>query len=144
MIDLLLMPGETGERLLGVVGGERRPEEERVVVRASNHQLGGGRSKFSIAGEGEGLRCKFGVSQSDQPKGEEFGQRTFLIRSGLFTLLIIRSGAEDEVGIECHRVDPMCVIVQCADQLALFADPSRSAPSSGYLQPYSHPSHSTT
>lgn len=57
VVDLLLVSRQTREGLLGVVGAERRPEEERVVVRARDEQLGRDRGERLVAGECEGLRC---------------------------------------------------------------------------------------
>lgn len=57
MVDLLLMARQSCQGLLGVLGGERGPEEQGVVVRAGDHQLRGDGGELLVAGEGERLGC---------------------------------------------------------------------------------------
>ena len=63
VVDLLLVACQARERLFGVVGGERRPEEECVVVRTGDEELRLGRGELRVAGEGKCLRWITGRSQ---------------------------------------------------------------------------------
>lgn len=78
------------EGFLGVVRRGRGPEEEGVVVRSGDEELGLRRTELVVARESEGL--------------------SVFVRGGDRARLVVRSSAEDEVGVECHRVDPVSVV----------------------------------
>lgn len=99
MVDLLLMSRQPCQWFLRVIRRSRRPKEEGVVVRARDEELWLSCSEFLVACQGERL----GVS----------------VGGGKSAGLVIGTCAEDEVGVECHRVDPVSMVRKRSDELAL-------------------------
>jgi hypothetical protein len=128
VVDLLLVTRQAREGLFGCsCRGERRrslfgPEEERVVVGASDQRLGVMGHALPVSSEREGFRL--GV----------VGRR--------LARVVEWPGAEDKVRTQRHRVDPVRVLVERADQLAL-RESATSNRKLGFAFFYSHQHRST-
>lgn len=120
MIDLLLVAGQPRERFLGVLSGEWRPQEERVIVGPGNDQLGLVSRELFVFGQSKDLTwCRHYCQNSRRSYLKYAGERTFNLVGRNLARLIIGSRTNDEIRIERHGVDPMGVIRQSPDQLAL-------------------------
>lgn len=114
------MTSEPRNRLLRVLGSERVPQEQRMVVRPGYHELGCRRCELFVPCQS--LSLGYGgtiLVVRTQKVISRNKKRTFCFISRLFAFFVIRSGPQNEISVERDRVDPMRVLVQTPDQLAL-------------------------